>query len=300
MIVAVCLNPALDVTYRVSQLEPGTSHSVEDVEMRPGGKATNVARVLQQVNQPVTLIAPLGGGAGAAFRASLADVALVTTPLCHTTRTCVTVVDSDATVFNEPGPLVTSAEWDAIVATVTDTVSEGDVLVLSGSVPPGVADDAYAQLTRRAHDIGAHVIVDAKGKPLRAVLAAAPDVVAPNVLEVAAEFGTSGPPAAAAYLCATGVPAAVVSAGATGVYACSGPRAWHAVPPRLVAGNPTGAGDAVTAAIAAGMHAHQSWAEIVADAVTFGGAAVAAGVAGEIDLALRNELRRRVVVEEIE
>ena len=250
------------------------------------------------MGEPVTLIAPTGGTSGASYAAALADVQLVPVRIAQATRTCVAVVDHDATVFNEPGPSLDETEWRAIVAVVSAAVSSGDVVVLSGSVPPGAPPDAYARLVELARAAGAVSIVDAKGAPLAAALEAAPDVVAPNVHEAAELCHTDDPAACAAALCATGAGTAVVSAGVRGVYAQHDDRRWHAAPPESVAGNPTGAGDALTAALAAGLYRGRDWPDVLADCVAFGAAAVAAGVAGEIDVALRDDLRRRVVVEE--
>ena len=70
--------------------------------------------------------------------------------------------------------------------------------------------------------------------------------------------------------------------------ACSPPTAttcWRASLPRPVRGNPTGAGDAVTAGIAGGLAHGRSWPDILRDAVALGAAAVAVPTAGEVDLA---------------
>ena len=54
---------------------------------------------------------------------------------------------------------------------------------------------------------------------------------------------------------------------------------------RALAGNPTGAGDAVVAAAARGLRAKAPWREILADCVALAGAAVLSPCAGEVDLA---------------
>jgi len=64
-----------------------------------------------------------------------------------------------------------------------------------------------------------------------------------------------------------------------------------------VAGNPTGAGDALTAALAAGLHSGAPWPEPLRDGVACAAAAVACEVAGEIDLALRERLLSVITAE---
>ena len=53
MILAVCLNPALDVTYHVDVLVPGATHRVRSVRERAGGKASTAAHVLAQLGEEV-------------------------------------------------------------------------------------------------------------------------------------------------------------------------------------------------------------------------------------------------------
>jgi tagatose 6-phosphate kinase len=65
MIVAVCLNPAIDITYTVAQLRPGTSHRVLEVRRRAGGKGVNVAAILHQQGVDAVVTGPRGGSTGA-------------------------------------------------------------------------------------------------------------------------------------------------------------------------------------------------------------------------------------------
>jgi tagatose 6-phosphate kinase len=53
--------------------------------------------------------------------------------------------------------------------------------------------------------------------------------------------------------------------------------------PAALAGNPTGAGDALVAALAAGLASRSTWQQTVQDAVTWSAAAVLQPIAGEID-----------------
>ncbi|HEU5268259.1 MAG TPA: PfkB family carbohydrate kinase, partial [Jatrophihabitans sp.] len=72
MILAGCLNPAIDVTYHVAAHVPGQSHRVLSVTRRAGGKGVNVARVVRQLGEPVLVTGLLGGPTGAAIAADLA------------------------------------------------------------------------------------------------------------------------------------------------------------------------------------------------------------------------------------
>jgi tagatose 6-phosphate kinase len=56
MILCVCLNPAMDVTYAVAELACGETHRAEVIGRRAGGKALNVARVLHQLGEPLPTV----------------------------------------------------------------------------------------------------------------------------------------------------------------------------------------------------------------------------------------------------
>ena len=175
MIVTVCLNPAIDVTYRVLELSVGRSHRVLEVHARAGGKGVNVARVLHQLDEPVTVAGLCGGATGAEIAADLQRSGLPAafTLISGQSRRTVTVVDArDATVFNEPGPPVSAAEWTAFTAAFDEIAKAGRVVVASGSVPPGCPDTAYAELVAIARANGAAVVLDAEGEQLRHALGA--------------------------------------------------------------------------------------------------------------------------------
>jgi tagatose 6-phosphate kinase len=108
----------------------------------------------------------------------------------------------------------------------------------------------------------------------------------PEPAEWGAQLG-----AGAEWLRELGAGAVVASAGPEGFFAFTGSGRWRALPPEVVAGNPTGAGDASVAALARGLAADLPWPEILADAVALSAAAVAAPVAGAVDLPTMTRLR---------
>jgi tagatose 6-phosphate kinase len=303
VIVAVCLNPAVDVTYSVDGVRPGGSHQVAAVRRMPGGKGVNVARVLAQLGEPVTLCGFAGGTTGRWLRDALAGsgVSDRLTEIEDATRQTVTVVDdADATVFNEPGPALTGGDWARLTATFDRQVEGAEVAVLSGSVPPGAPGDAYALLVRRAQRHGIATIVDAAGSHLQAAADAGPTLLSPNRAE--AGLPAADRPAllaAASRLSRRSGGTVVISAGHDGLVASDGRHAWAAGPPRRITGNPTGAGDALTAGLARGLARGHSLPEMLADALALAAAAVAVPVAGHVDEPLYRELTASSTVQEV-
>ncbi|MER5307719.1 1-phosphofructokinase family hexose kinase [Streptomyces sp. NPDC002773] len=304
MILTVTLNAALDVTWGVEGLRPRTSHRVDTVHERAGGKGVNVARVLTTLGYDPLATGLVGGPTGRLIREELraARVREAFLDVAGDSRRTLAVVsrdDGDATVFNGRGPHVDPAEWELFARHFASLLTGVRVAVLSGSLPPGLPTDAYARLIRTAAAAGAHTVLDASGPALVEALRARPDVVKPNADEIAAATGRDDLPAAAAALRDRGARTVVASAGADGLYALTPAGSWRAAPPERLSGNPTGAGDACVAAIAAGLATGSAWPDILRQAVALSAAAVPCPVAGDIDTAVHDRLLPAVsVVEE--
>jgi tagatose 6-phosphate kinase len=258
---------------------------------------------LHALGEDVLVTGLAGGPTGDAVRAELAAAGLpdALCPIAGDTRRTLAVADGtrgDATGFWEPGPTVTPDEWKRFLAAFAEF--DADVVVLSGSLPPGVPPDAYAQLCGSAP-----TILDTSGEALRLGLEGGPAILKPNAAELAevagGEAAGGGEPdgivAAAQQMRAAGAGAVVVSLGADGLVAVTDEGAWRARPPEPVRGNPTGAGDAAVAALAAGLAAGVAWPERVAGAVALSAAAVHAPAAGEFDGAAYRRYRELVRAE---
>ncbi|MEU9790659.1 1-phosphofructokinase family hexose kinase [Streptomyces sparsogenes] len=305
MILTVTLNTALDITYQVPRLRAHASHRVTEVTERPGGKGLNVARVLAALGHPTVVTGFAGGVTGAVLRERLAELgggvtdALV--PIAGATRRTVGVVDStsgDTTQLNEPGPLVTTPEWSAFLGAYAELLREASAVALCGSLPPGVPVGTYAQLIREAHAAGVPTLLDTSGEPLRRGIAARPDIVKPNADELAGLTGSTEPLRAARDARRRGARAVAASLGAKGMLAVTAEGAWRAAPPRRLAGNPTGAGDAAVAGLLSGLVEGAPWPDRLARAVALSAAAVRAPVAGEFDRGTYDELRGRIEITE--
>lgn len=306
MILTVTPNAALDITYEVDTITPHASHRVTAMAQRAGGKGVNVAAVLTQLGHPVLATGWAGGVIGGQVRADLdrRGIRHDFATFDGETRRTVTVVArdvGDATVFNEAGPPQTPDSWGTLGEHLVRLIrgSGATVVVLSGSLPPGVPAHGYADLVRLAHDAGAQVILDADGETLGSALSAGPDLVKPNRAELAAATGIPDLSGGVAALRARGARDVVVSAGADGLswHPADGP-VLRALLTEVLAGNPTGAGDACVAALAAGLAAGRSRPETLRDAVAWSAAAVLQPVAGVLDPDDVTRLRAHILLEE--
>ena len=291
MILTVTLNAALDVTYRVSRLEIGQANRVDEVQSRAGGKGINVARILNQLGAEATATGFAGGETGARIRADL-DAAGIRDRMVaiegESRRTVTAVQGGEFIEFDEPGPPVSEGEWQRFRNLLPELLRDAQAVVLSGSLPPGLAQDSYRDLCREAARQGCPAVLDTGGEPLKAALEAAPALVKPNQRELAMatdtepEEGSAWAAGGAQALRRLGPEAVVVSLGEGGLVAVTGEGSWRAVAPR-VAGNPVGAGDAVVAALTQGLVTGLPWPERLRRAAALGAAAVLIPVGGSYD-----------------
>ena len=265
MIVVVCLNPALDVTHRVDAVDWGGVNRPRAVHARPGGKGLNVARTLHALGVDVLVLGLAGGVTGAGVEAALRELGVPAafTPVAGETRRTFSVIDDGrVTAYHEPGPEVGAAEYAEFRADYQKAVAGAEAVVLSGSLPPGLPAGTYATLIQAA---GVPAVLDTHGEALRRGAAAGAAIVKPNLAELAALAGgplaTRGGPGLAAVAAGelSGAPAVVVTLGPDGLLAATADGCWRARPPATVAGNATGAGDAVAAAPVAGEFRHQDY-----------------------------------------
>jgi 1-phosphofructokinase family hexose kinase len=301
-------NLTIDRTSTIPALRPGEVLRVGDVEVTPGGKGLNVARAARALGARAMLVAFLPGRTGRAAGELIAGegVALAGVTVGGEIRSTAVILEPSgrATVINEPGPALADGDWTALEAAIGAALHEHGVLVCSGSVPPGSPEDAYGRLVHQAHRGGLLALVDATGPTLGAALAAEPDLVTPNLGEAesllhgrADESVEASPDArpraeaAALALVEAGARTAIVTAAAAGAALATGEDVtWLAAPRIEHVRNPIGAGDVLTAAVAAALETGIDFREATRRGVAAAAASVEAPRAGDVDLARIAEL----------
>jgi tagatose 6-phosphate kinase len=304
VILCVTLNAALDVTYRVEEVQWHAGNRVTAVADRAGGKGVNVARVLHALGEEVVVTGLVGGTVGEKIRADARAAGLTEEfqDVPGESRRTLAVVDEstgDATGFWEAGPAILPHDWARFLERYHRLLGGARVVVLSGSLPPGLSPEVYADLVHHAREAGVPVVLDADAEALAAGVRANPDVVKPNADELRRATGLSDHLPGADALRARGAGAVVVSAGADGLIASTPDGRWAVRPPARVSGNPTGAGDACVAALARGLVHGTSWPDRLVDAVALSASAVLRPLAGDVDLTAYHRFRDTVSPEEI-
>lgn len=292
MILTITPNPAVDETYSLEQLDVGGTNRVDAPLRRAGGKGLNVARVIHSQGLPVVALAPIGGGNGEVFAQELISSGLaheLVTVLAETRRSFAIVEQGTGrtTVVNERGGALSEDEWALIRRSILELLDSGvTVLAASGSLPEGTDPDFYPWCVRQATARGIPSIIDTSGPALLEAARAGATVLKPNHHELAEATGTDSLAAGAKVLLEAGAQHVYASAGEAGLvhFAAASPGQWSSA--KLVeplVGNPTGAGDSVVAAIAAGLHhGEEHDAQILPRAAAWSASAVLMPTAGEL------------------
>lgn len=207
MIVTLTPNPSLDRTVHLAVLERGHVHRALREGEEPSGKGVNVTRALRANGVDSVAVLPVGGAAGHEIAARLRDagVSHVAVPVDGAVRANVSLVEADGTTtkINGPGPRLSCAEEAALLDAVGRVArgAEADAggadgtrpawVVGAGSLPPGADPALYATAAGVARRAGARFALDSSGAALLAGLDGRPDVVKPNVEELAEAAGRS-------------------------------------------------------------------------------------------------------------
>ena len=296
MIVTVTPNPSIDRTATLpGELVRGAVHRATLVTSEPGGKGVNVARALTLAGVETVAVLPAAGHDPILAGLHAQGVEFHTVPVAHPVRTNLAITETDGTTtkVNEPGAALDAAEAEALAWAVIQRARADHWVVLSGSLPPGLPDAWYSEMTAALRAHGCKVAVDTSDAPLAALAAglqrAAPDLMKPNSEELAGLTGVSaesletplmsgdaGPVVAAARrLVEQGVGAVLTTLGAAGAVLVDASGAWLATPPPIAVLSTVGAGDAALAGYILAESAGGSAPERLQMAVAYGSAAAA-------------------------
>jgi 1-phosphofructokinase len=274
VILTLTLNPSLDRTIEIASLARGTVIRAATAHLDPGGKGVNVCRALLANQVRSCAVVPYGGAEGSQLVSLLSQegIQMITVPVAGPTRSNVTLAEPDGTItkINEPGTALSAAELDAVADAVLSAAESADWVVASGSLPPGVPVDLYAQLCRRFTKAGINVAVDTSGPALVSAVTSAPALVKPNREELAEATGASlvslgDAIDAAGKLRAMGARSVLASLGPDGAILVEDGRAWHGECPVHEPRSTVGAGDAMLAGfLAAGAQGEAALVEALA------------------------------------
>ena len=187
LVTTLTLNPALDVACDAARVVPLHKLRTSNATHDPGGGGINVARVIHELGGGVRAILLSGGVIGAyiedLLRRQGLDVRSI--PIAGTNRISMTVHDQATGQeyrFVPAGPEVGDAEHAACLTALN--ADRAPWLVASGSLPPGLTQTAYADITRAAVVRGQQVVLDTSGPALRVALGQGLALIKPSLEEI--------------------------------------------------------------------------------------------------------------------
>lgn len=295
-------NLTFDVTVRLPALIPGAVVRASATVTTGGGKGVNVVRAANARGVGGTrLLGFLPTDDGDRLTELLADegVDLLGVPAAGAVRVCSIFLEDTGrtTVVNGRGPQISGDQWAALRDAVDTALQPGELLVCSGSLPPGVPADGYAQLVALAHAKNSPAVVDAAPEPLAAALAHHPDLVCPNLSEAegllhgrvdeqvdeAGDDIAERAAAAAAALHHAGAVRAVVTAGSAGAALATADGRWWLSAPQVTVVSPIGAGDSFVGGAAQALAAGRPDLDMVIQGMATASASVEQQLAGGVD-----------------
>jgi 1-phosphofructokinase family hexose kinase len=262
MIYTVTLNPTLDITYVLEEISFGEPVRAIEVCKSPGGKGINVSRALRAMGTDSIAVAMIGGHVGEEVLDLLHAEGLILqiAKIKNDTRTNVIVLgrrDNKELVIRAAGPAVEETETNHVTNLVFQVAQTPEIMVLSGSLPPGGKHDTYYSITTEGKARGSKVVIDSEGEPLRLGIDAAPYMIKPNLAELQELAGRKldGEREIIEFsrtLNDKGVEVVVVSLGPRGALLVSGDTVLKGSVPKII-DDTVGAGDSMVAGLVTGI-----------------------------------------------
>ena len=187
------MSPALDATVKLPRAPKGDGEIFKDIEEETnvGGKAVNVARYLALRGASVACGGLLGEDNARPFEKELAKYGIedlfVRVP-GETRRNEMITWPGGSVKLNRAAFL--GLEKGMIPLSNSNSkpqlfrgVEAGNVVILSGSLPPVVPKDFYAKAVAHFKSLGCTTVLDASGEVMKLALEAGPDLIKPNAEE---------------------------------------------------------------------------------------------------------------------
>ncbi len=294
-------NLCLDITIRLPRLVPGAIARATATDTAAGGKGVNVARAAKALGGSPVVTGFLPNEDGPRLNALLRFEGIDLSPV-HVDgvlRVASILLEDDGrvTVINGRGPQIGAGQWQQFTTLIAAAAARSQVLICSGSLPPGAPEDGYRQLVEIGHRSGVPVIVDSAPAVLAAALRSAPDLVSPNLSEAEAmlmgrtdelvdERGADIAQRAVRASIAmhtAGAARAVVTAGAAGAALTTDQGSWWLAAEPVHVVNPIGAGDCFAAGAGLAMVSGMSDVDIVRRGMASASASCETATGGRLD-----------------
>ncbi|CAM3906948.1 tagatose-6-phosphate kinase [Mesobacillus zeae] len=311
MILAVTMNPSVDISYHVESFKLDDINRVEDLRKTAGGKGLNVARVTAQMEEAVMATGVLGGTIGDYIVQELnkSNIPNDFLKIKKESRNCIAILhEGMQTEILESGPALSKEEGAAFLEKFEGLLANTSLVAVSGSLPKGLAANYYQQMLKISHKMGVRMILDSSGESLSQALLCEkkPFAIKPNTAELSQLLGMKVD-AEIANLKQTlnhplfhGIEWIIVSMGGEGAFVRHGDDDYKVTIPKIEVVNPVGSGDATVAGFAVALNRNQSVETILKTAMTTGMLNTMEAGTGYIDVNKMNEYFDFIKVEKVD
>ncbi|MBC7913281.1 MAG: 1-phosphofructokinase family hexose kinase [Pyrinomonadaceae bacterium] len=283
-ILTITLNPTVDKSTAIDQLVAEKKLRCEQPKFEPGGGGINVSRGLRRLGVDSEALFPSGGRTGLLLQDLIKKENINQHPIDVSAETrenfiVVATASNQQYRFGMPGSEVSTPDQDSIFKAFEELNPFPEIIVISGSLPPGVSPHFLKKLIKKGKENGAKVIVDTSEEALKHAVDEGVFLLKPNLGELGRLVGKdsldneSADEAAQQLIKAGKTEVIVVSLGAQGAYLITKDLNEHIPAPTVKKLSTVGAGDSMVAGMVSVLARNGSYTEMVKMGVACGSAA---------------------------
>jgi 1-phosphofructokinase family hexose kinase len=256
LIVTLTINPAIDRVISVDRLAFEDRAYIKSTGECAGGRGINASSVIHTFGADTVAVLTSGGDSGKRLEDHLrgSGIRISVVPIQKETRTNLTITDRHGLTvnLNEAGPALDKEDMARLERAVRSAITGASWLMICGSLPPGVPPSFYGKLIGIARQKKVKTLLHTGAHALREGIEARPTVATPNQQEAGRLLNRmlltrTHYLEAAALIRNMGPESVILSLGSRGAVGAFADGILEAIPPRVDAVCPIGAGDALTA-----------------------------------------------------
>ncbi len=187
-LITVTLNPAIDVTLMCDQIDFDKVGRVHTEIREAGGKGVNVSRVAEKFGVDGCCFALMGKENTPEYLNLLNGTAgeFISAEIEGRIRENLTIRSSDKCVkLNRMGAVAKKDDLRVLLDNIKTVLLNGDLVAISGSIPPGVNEDMLTDFCLEIKEAGGKILLDTESIGIENLKKIKPYVIKPNLHEFA-------------------------------------------------------------------------------------------------------------------
>ena len=170
-VLTITMNPAVDVNSEADKVITNQKVRCVKPDYDPGGGGINVARVITRLGVQAKAFYLAGGITGDYLTYLMKEekVPHEVVTINGMTRENTSIIDNktgEQYRFVFPGPEIQESEWEESLKWIEENIAQYDIVVGSGSLPPGVPTDFYSKIAELALGKDKMYVLDTSGETM--------------------------------------------------------------------------------------------------------------------------------------